>query len=236
MVREALAKSSKSTSSVLRPLISEMVLDKSHKESATKLWVGPLKALKSKGFVVSGSDFASDFITKKSIDRLNIPILEFGRSADFIMEADLIVSSSAYNENNNQDFALAKKAQKIILFYPEALSYFFNKAKVRIAVCGTHGKTTTTSMISVMLRDLGLNFTSVIGASPLGWDANFYVSKDMQDEIFVIEADEYKGAFLNYKPNILVVTNIDYDHPDFFKSKKEAEDFGYKPSKRCFKR
>jgi UDP-N-acetylmuramate--alanine ligase len=87
-----------------------------------------------------------------------------------------------------------------------------------IAVAGTHGKTTTTAMIVLILRECGKDPSYIVGGVMRNTGTNAGVG---QGEYFVIEADEYDNMFLGLKPDIAVITNIEYDHPDFFKSPED---------------
>ena len=91
---------------------------------------------------------------------------------------------------------------------------YLMKDKFVIAVTGTHGKTTTTAMIAKLLEDAGLDPTVELGAIMPSWKTNFRTGKG---KYFVVEADEYNDNFLSFTPDISVVTNIDMDHPEYFK-------------------
>ncbi len=105
--------------------------------------------------------------------------------------------------------------------YPEALAEIANFQKL-VAVSGSHGKSTTSSMISIMLKNTDLNFTSIVWTllKEFG-NKNFYTSnndnwKQINNNYFVIEACEYKRSFLKYTPFIWIITNIDLDHLDYY--------------------
>ena len=86
--------------------------------------------------------------------------------------------------------------------------------QVGIAVAGTHGKSTTTSMIATILMDAELDPSSIIGATPINLGTN---ARAGQGEPFVVEADEYDRTFLRLQPKLAVVTNVEFDHPDIYK-------------------
>ncbi len=109
----------------------------------------------------------------------------------------------------------AKKSGVEILFYHEALAQLVNRYKV-IAVAGTHGKTSTSALISHILIAGGLDPSALVGANVKGWqDKSARVGKG---KYFIVEADEYRDHFLQLKPEMGVITSIDYDHADFFSS------------------
>ena len=87
--------------------------------------------------------------------------------------------------------------------------------KFVITVAGAYGKSTTTAMIAKVLIDAGLDPTCEIGAKVMSWKANFRVGKS---KYYICESDEYNNNFLNYQPDIAVILNIGWDHPDFFKT------------------
>ncbi len=127
--------------------------------------------------------------------------------------ADLIVYSIAWNTIKPEILEYARTLGVPVLSYPEMLGVI-SKEKFTIAVSGTHGKTTTTAMIAKILLDAGLEPTVIVGSSLKDQKSNFIAGKS---KYFVVEACEYKRSFLNLHPNILVITNIDDDHLDYYK-------------------
>lgn len=140
--------------------------------------------------------------------------ISVGQTIDAIpKDTDLIVYSRAI-EVLEPDFLKKIKALDIpSLVYPEMLG-LVSKDMYTIAVSGSHGKTTTTGMVAHMLTLLGVDPTVVIGSFLQGTKSNFIQGKS---KFFVVEADEYHRAFLNLHPNILLITNIDLDHVDYYK-------------------
>lgn len=104
-----------------------------------------------------------------------------------------------------------------MISYPEMLGRIFNQ-KYGIAVCGTHGKTTTTAMLAECLKAAGLDPTVVVGSMVKKWRGSALVGKS---EFMVIEADEYQNKFRFYNPQSMILTSADWDHPDFFKTYEE---------------
>lgn len=101
-----------------------------------------------------------------------------------------------------------------MLSYPEALAEVVNQ-KHCIAVAGTHGKSTTTAMLGVLLKDSPIGGSTVVGTRvPQLDNSNFY--SEPNSDNFVIEACEYRRAFLQYRPKISIITNIDLDHLDYY--------------------
>ena len=113
---------------------------------------------------------------------------------------------------NNVEFQEALKRKLPMLSYPEMLAQLFN-VKYGIAICGTHGKTTTSAWLANTLKELGANPSAAIGSRVTNWGGNALIGAG---EFFVMEADEYQNKLARYNPNGVILTSCDYDHPDFF--------------------
>ncbi len=163
------------------------------------------------GKKVSGSDISESMVTEALRD-LGVQI-EIGASAENISpETDLVVYTIAIADDN-PEMVEAKKRNLLIVSYPETLA-IISKNKKTIAVTGTHGKTTTTSMIAKAMKDLGFDPTVIVGSFLKEWKSNFLPGKS---EYFVVEGCEYRRSFLNLHPYILVINNIEADHLDYYK-------------------
>lgn len=131
---------------------------------------------------------------------------------------DLVIYTEAIPESQ-EEFQQAKKLGIEMQKYNVALSKIANHRKL-IAVAGTHGKSTTTSLVSLLLKNSDVHFLSVVGTLLKEfWGANFFRRTPEWspiNEYFVIEACEHKEHFLEYTPSVLVITNIEYDHADYF--------------------
>lgn len=146
------------------------------------------------------------------------------QAAQNIQGADTVVVSTAIKEDN-PELAAARAAGLRVLHRSEALAATMGSSKV-IAVAGTHGKTTTSSMISVMMEALGLNPSFAVGSTIAGFGTNARLGATGPDSWFVAEADESDGSFVRYRPEIAVVTNAEPDHLDFYGSaERVAEAF-----------
>lgn len=140
------------------------------------------------------------------------------RAENVPSDAGLVIYSNAVPEDN----AEREKARRLgirQLSYPEALGEFCLGKKV-IAVAGTNGKTTTTAMIGWIMQEAGLDPTVIVGSKVLAWDSNARLGKS---EYVVLEADEYRRAFLNYEPDVAVVTNVALDHLDYYKDMEDIK-------------
>lgn len=118
--------------------------------------------------------------------------------------------------NHKPEIEAGQKFHARILSYPEALADVLHTFPMKIAVAGAHGKSTTSAMIGTILHDLEGQGTTITGTLVKAFDGKNISSEGQK--IMNIEACEYRNAFLKYKPDIAVITNIDPDHLDFFKT------------------
>jgi len=178
-----------------------------------------VEIFKKMGKEVVGSDMEEIFFTDEILKKLGIFYYE-GFNEDNINkedEIDLIVYSTAYYLESNIELKLAREKGISILSYPEAIGELM-KNNFSIAVCGTHGKTTTTAMLTLAMQGADANPTAIIGSKIKQIGSNALLGKS---DFFIIEADEYQNKFQYYNPMAVVLTNLDYDHPDYFKNFEE---------------
>ncbi|MGI5838426.1 MAG: UDP-N-acetylmuramate--L-alanine ligase [bacterium] len=172
---------------------------------------GIAKVMHELGYVVSGSDLNSTDVTRRLQD-MGIRIFA-GHQAENITGADTVVVSSAV-QMANAEVQAANAAGIRLLHRAEMLAAIMTRQR-GIAVAGSHGKTTTTSMISLLLEKNGLDPTVIIGGELNDIGGNAKLGKG---EFLVAEADESDGSFLILAPQIVVVTNIENDHLDHYGS------------------
>ncbi len=169
------------------------------------------------GKEVSGSDRDASEITQE-LEKQGASIV-IGQKAENINEGiDLVIYTVAIPDSNPE----LQKARELgieCITYPQALG-IISKDKFTIAVSGTHGKTTTTAMIAKMLIDAGMDPTVIVGSILKDQKSNYIAGKS---KYLVVEACEYKRSFLNLHPNILVITNIDNDHLDYYKDIEDIQ-------------
>ncbi len=173
---------------------------------------------KQKGHDVTGSDLANYDPIKSVLEKNNINVIIGYRIKD-IKDKDLIIIGNVMSRGNPViEYILKNKIS--FTSGPKWLYENILKEKKVIAVSGTHGKTTTTSMIVHIMNKNKLNPSYLIGGDPIGNTSSVKLTKS---EYFVIEADEYDTAFfdkqskfLHYSPYILLVNNIEFDHADIF--------------------
>lgn len=159
---------------------------------------------------ITGSDVEESFFTDSVLKRAHIPVLSFSPSN--VENADLVVTSAAYTDQH-PEISRARELNIPVLTYPQYLGRLLSK-KRGISVSGTHGKTTTTAMIGLVLLQAGLDPSIVVGSDVPSIGGNAHSGKG---EFFLAESCEYRRHFLNYSPEQLIITNIEFDHPDYFK-------------------
>jgi UDP-N-acetylmuramate--alanine ligase len=184
---------------------------------------GIAEVLATQGYQVSGSDLAGSAVTRR-LQGLGIAVAT-GHAAANVAGADAVVVSTAVAADNPEVVAARAAGIPVV---PRALMLAeLMRLKQGIAIAGTHGKTTTTSLIASVLGEGGLDPTFVIGGRLLSADANARLGKG---EFLVAEADESDASFLYLQPVLAVITNIDADHMetydhDFGKLKRAFVDF-----------
>ena len=170
---------------------------------------GIAEVLINLGFAVSGSDLASNSVTQR-LKKFGATVHQ-GHATENLNAADVVVVSSAVNEKNPEIIAARAKNIPVV---PRALMLAeLMRFRQGIAVAGTHGKTTTTSLIASILAEAGMDPTFVIGGKLEAASANARLGTG---EYIVAEADESDASFLHLTPVMAVVTNIDQDHMDTY--------------------
>jgi UDP-N-acetylmuramate--alanine ligase len=170
---------------------------------------GIAEVLRNLGYLISGSDIA-DTATLRRLSGLGIQTF-IGHAAANVIGADAVVTSTAVQADNPEVVAARKRKIPIV---PRAVMLAeLMRLKQGIAIAGTHGKTTTTSLVASVLAEGGLDPTFVIGGKLNSAGAN---AKLGSGEYIVVEADESDASFLNLFPVMAVVTNIDADHMETY--------------------
>ena len=162
------------------------------------------------GYKVMGSDKEDHFFTQVGLEQRNIQMLPFNENN--LKEGMIVVQGNAFND----DFIEVKKAHELglqIYSYQNMIAELTNNTKL-IAISGCHGKTTTTTMMSKVFENIGINY--LIG------DGTGYAKKE--NEYFALEACEFKRHFLSYNPYYAVITNVELDHTDYYKDLNDVID------------
>jgi UDP-N-acetylmuramate--alanine ligase len=177
---------------------------------------GIARILLSRGVAVSGSD-AKDSRGLAALRALGAHV-NVGHDAAHLGRADTVVVSSAVRETN-PELVGARDRGLLVLHRSQALASVM-RGRRAVAVAGTHGKTTTTSMLTVALQSCGVDPSFAIGGELAESGANAH---DGTGEVFVAEADESDGSFLLYRPQVAVVTNVEPDHLDHYGTPEAVE-------------
>lgn len=167
--------------------------------------------LLSRGYNVSGSDMNSSELTE-GLSQRGAKIFK-GHRSENVENAQLIIYSAAISEEN-PEILRGKELGVPMVTRAEVLGLLMEEFKNSIAISGTHGKTTTTSMVSLILEEALLDPTILVGGTLNAIGGNVKVG---HSQYFVTEACEYRDSFLELKPRIEVILNIDSDHLDYFK-------------------
>lgn len=225
--------------------MSDFILD--FLKGSTKVYLVGIKGvgmtalalcLDDMGFNVTGSDLSEEFVTDEILKKRGIDWKIGFFDSNIDNDIDVFITTAAHGGLNNIEVIAAKNKKIPIFTYAEFMANLVNTKDV-IGVCGVGGKTTTSAMIATMLNFAKLNPSYIVGVGsifPLGMPGHY----DKSGKFFVCESDEYvvspgvdnrpKFDLINHK--ILVVTNIEYDHPDVYKSFNETK----KAFKKVFKK
>ncbi len=172
------------------------------------------------GIVVTGSDTEEVFFTDEILQRLNIPVTEGFDPRNLTEGVALIIYSTAYTPEKNSELRAAMENKNLkVLSYPEALGQL-TREKMTLAVCGTHGKTTTSALLADTLEYLGQHPSAIVGSRIISWGGN---ALSGHGNYLVLEADEYQNKLAHYSPFGVILTSVDWDHPDFFSNREQYQ-------------
>ena len=161
------------------------------------------------GYEVCGSDLSKHFFTQDNLEKRNIKIFEFNKSN--IKDNMTIIIGNAFDDNFEEVIEARNNKTCKTYRYHEFVGKFMNNY-TSFSVCGSHGKTTTTGLLSSMLSN-NFNTSYLIG------DGTGVIDKESQ--LFVLESCEYRRHFLSYYPDYAIITNIEIDHVDYFKDDQD---------------
>ncbi|HXN31314.1 MAG TPA: Mur ligase domain-containing protein, partial [Polyangiaceae bacterium] len=178
---------------------------------------GVAEILRTLDFDVSGSDLKPNENTRR-LEGLGVRVF-IGHAAENIAGADVVVYSSAI-PTENPEIARARELEIPIIPRAEMLSELM-RVRYAVTIAGSHGKTTTTSLVATILRAAGLDPTVVVGGKVNALGSNARLG---EGDLFVAEADESDGSFLKLTPTIAVVTNIDPEHLDHYGTHEAVKD------------
>ncbi len=169
----------------------------------------------AQGYKISGCDLNLDSPYISKIKHLTSKIFE-GHSPEHLQDIDLLtVTPAVFFQSKNHPEVNEAKNKNILISWQEFMGKYLHKDKFVICIAGTHGKSTTTALAGLLLEQAGLDPTVELGATVKSWQNNMRLG---QSKYFISEADEYNDNFASYHPDILILNNIEMDHPEYFKT------------------
>jgi UDP-N-acetylmuramate: L-alanyl-gamma-D-glutamyl-meso-diaminopimelate ligase len=175
--------------------------------------------LRERGYDVSGSDQDIYPPMSTQLEQLGIPVRSPYAEGNVPADADVVVVGNALSRGNPEVEAVLDRKQRMSSL-PAMLSEEFIRGRTSLVVAGTHGKTTTTSLLAHILNTAGKDPSFLIGGVPRDFERSYRLGKG---DFFVVEGDEYDSAFfdkrpkfLHYLPDIAIIGNIEYDHADIY--------------------
>ncbi len=178
-------------------------------------------AMKERGYTITGSDSAVYAPVSTFLESRGIAIASGYRAANIPEEADVIVVGNAISRGNAELEEVLKRKLRYVSM-PEVLKEHFLRGKRNFVVSGTHGKTTTTSLLAWLLEEGGKNPSYLIGGVPRNFSGG---ARFAESAFFALEGDEYDTAFfdkrskfLHYLPEAVIINNIEFDHADIFEN------------------
>lgn len=172
---------------------------------------GLAEILASKGYTITGSDMKSSSITQK-LEMLGIKVI-IGHSAENALGSDLVIYTAAIRDSNPELIG-AREAGIVCVDRATLLGEIMGEYPRSIAVSGTHGKTTTTSMVSMIMLEAGMDPTIHIGGE---LEVIGGTTRIGGNRYFIAEACEYTGSFLKFHPWLAIILNMEFDHADYFR-------------------
>ena len=176
---------------------------------------------KKNGAFVSGSDRTEKFYTDIILDNLGIPFFESFNIEYLPDDVDLVVHSSAYSAVENPQLKYALEKGLPVMEYAAALGDL-SKSRFSVGISGVHGKTTTTALAGTLIKELDLDATVLVGSGVSNFDGSSVFVNGSR--YFVAETCEYRRHFLNYRPDVIVITSIEEDHLDYFRDINDIYD------------
>ena len=184
---------------------------------------GLAEILLNEGFTISGSDANSSNLTKQ-LEAKGVQIFYGQVASNISNDIDLVVYTAAIREDN-EEWQTAKAMGIPMLTRAQLLGQIMDNYAKSIAVSGTHGKTTTTSMISQVLLDCNTDPTITVGGILSAIGGNLRVGNS---DVFISEACEYTNSFLNFRPKYSIILNVEAEHLDFFKDLEDVRNSFHK--------
>jgi len=169
-----------------------------------------------RGAHITGSDVPEKFYTDALLKKLGIKYRESFDPKNIPAKTDIVIYSTAYSKEKNPELAHAHTLGIPVMSYPQAVGKL-TETMMTLAVCGTHGKTTTSALLADTLRAIGADPSAIVGSRIVSWNGSALAGRG---KYLVLEADEYQNKLAEYAPFGVILTSVDWDHPDFFKTKE----------------
>ena len=186
--------------------------------------VGVACLAKEKGYIVDGCDINQTSDYSKQLSDLNIEV-KIGQSETHLKDIDkLIVSPAVFFRDkykNIKEIIEAMEKNITVLRWQQFIDKYLANDKDLICICGTHGKTTTTTILSNILEYCGADPSAIIGGINEMWGKNY---RNGEGNLFVCEADEYGENFTYYHPKYIIINNVEMEHPEFFLNLEDYKD------------
>lgn len=171
------------------------------------------------GFRVSGCDLERKTPYLPKVKKY-ISDIDVGHNISHLEGVDLVVVSPAiFFQSADNNEVIEAKRRGILITWQEFLGKYLHQGKKVVCITGTHGKSTTTAMVGKLLEDAGFDPLVSLGAKVESWGGSTRFGKG---KYFVTEADEFYDNFLNYHPEIMIINNIEFDHPDYFEDEESV--------------
>lgn len=175
------------------------------------------EVLLNRGYDVTGSDLEASDVTQR-LEEQGATVYK-GHAAEQVGEADVVVYSSAVDPDENPETKEAERRHISLIPRAEMLGELI-RMKYGVGVAGTHGKTTTTSMVGLVVAEGGFDPTIIVGGKVTAFGSNAITG---EGDVIVIEADEYDRTFLRLTPSVAVITSIEEDHLDVYEDLEDIQ-------------
>ena len=176
---------------------------------------------KSMGYEVSGCDISDSTYYSNALKENGID-MRVGHDESHLRDIDILaITPAVYDYNPDQPELLKAAEMGILMTWQEFSGKYLQKDKDVIAVCGTHGKSSTTAMVGLMMENAGLDPIVEAGTIIKEWGSGYRLA---DSNYFVCEADEFNNNFLHYHPSYIAINNVEMDHPEFFKDVYEVRE------------
>lgn len=177
--------------------------------------------LNKQGAIITGSDIPQRFFTDELLEKAGIPFVTEFKADNITDDIQMVIHSSAYIVEENPELSKANELNLPILIYTDALGYL-SSLSFSVGIAGIHGKTTTTALTGTIIKELELPASTLVGSGVPSFDGSaIHVNGN---KYFIAETCEYFRHFLSFHPNIVLVTSLEMDHPDYFKDYEDIVD------------